>query len=119
MKTDNSRKGVQKYQKGDLIVIGRTEKGEEGIYVHPNGFGESKNENDIFAFRQGRSRETAFSKDYDELYELLRHDRDHGKIVWVMGPAFTFDFDARDAFSKTHTERIRSCRYGRKRPCHP
>ena len=93
-------KEFRNIKKGDLIVIGRTEKGEEGIYVHPNGFGESKNEDDIYAFRQGRYTETAFSKDYDELYELLRHDRDHGKIVWVMGPAFTFDFDARDAFSK-------------------
>ena len=55
---------------------------------------------EVFAFRQGRSRETAFSKDYNELYEILRHDRDHGKIVWVLGPAFTFDKDARDAFSK-------------------
>lgn len=95
-----SVKEFRNIRKGDLIVTGRTENAEEGIYVHPNGFGEKKNENDIFAFRQGRSRETAFSKDYDELYELLRHDREQGKIVWVMGPAFTFDFDARDAFSK-------------------
>ena len=36
---------------------------------------------------------------YDELYELLRHEREHGKIVWVMGPAFAFDHDARNAFS--------------------
>ena len=93
-------KEFRNVRKGDLIVIGRTENGEDGIYVHPDGFGERKNENDIFAFRQGRSRETAFSKDYDELYELLRHDRENGKIVWVMGPAFTFDFDARDAFSR-------------------
>ena len=48
----------------------------------------------------GRSRETAFSRDYDELYELLRHERDHGKVVWVMGPAFAFDHDARNAFSR-------------------
>lgn len=93
-------KEFRNVRKGDLIVIGRTENGEDGIYVHPDGFGERKNENDIFAFRQGRSRETAFSKDYDELYELLRHDKENGKIVWVMGPAFTFDFDARDAFSR-------------------
>ncbi len=93
-------KEFRNVRKGDLIVKGRTENGEDGIYVHPDGFGEKKSENDIFAFRQGRSRETAFSKDYDELYELLRHDRDHGKIVWVMGPAFTFDFDARDSFSR-------------------
>ena len=60
---------------------------------HPGG-------HDNFAFRLGRSRETAFSRDYDELYELLRHDRDHGSIVWVMGPAFTFNGFSRDAFAK-------------------
>ena len=55
---------------------------------------------DAFSFRQNRSRETAFSRDYDELYDILRHDCEHGKIVWVMGPAFVFDHDARNAFSK-------------------
>ena len=90
----------RRIKKGDLIVVGRTENCEEGIFVHPNGFGETRNESDVFAFRQGRSRETAFSKDYDELYDLLRHERDHGKIVWVMGPAFAFDHDARAAMAK-------------------
>ena len=84
---------------GDLVAMGRTEHGEEGILVHPDGFGERRSGGDVFAFRQGRSRETAFSRDYDELYELLRHERDHGRIVWVMGPAFAFDHDARRAFS--------------------
>lgn len=85
---------------GDLVVTGRSEDGHEGIYVHPNGFKEEKEENDVFAFRLNRSRETAFSKDYDELYEILRHDREYGKIVWVLGPAVGFDHDARAAFSK-------------------
>ncbi len=87
-------------KEGDLVVTGRTENCEEGIYVHPDGFRETKAEQETFAFRQNRSRETAFSKDYDELYEILRHERDHGKIVWVMGPAFSFDADARAAMSK-------------------
>ncbi len=87
-------------KKGDLIVTGRTENCEDGIYVHPNGFNEQKEQGDVFAFRQNRSRETAFSRDYDELYELLKHEREHGKIVWVMGPAFSFDADARAAMSK-------------------
>lgn len=85
---------------GDLVVTGRTENCEDGIYVHPDGFQEAKGKGDVFAFRQGRSRETAFSKDYDDLYELLRHEKEHGKIVWVMGPAFAFDNDARVAMSK-------------------
>lgn len=85
---------------GDLVFTGRTEHCEDGIYVHPDGFREASAQRDVFAFRQNRSRETAFSKDYDELYDILLHDRDHGKIVWVMGPAFAFDYDARNAFSK-------------------
>ena len=88
-------------KKGDLVVTGRTENCEDGIYVHTDGFREQSNESsDAFAFRQNRSRETAFSRDYDELYSVLRHDRDHGKIIWVMGPAFAFDYDARQAFSR-------------------
>ncbi len=87
-------------KEGDLVVTGRTERCEEGIYVHADGFREPEEEHDVFAFRQNRSRETAFSRDYDELYDVLRHDREHGKIVWVMGPAFAFDYDARAAFGK-------------------
>lgn len=87
-------------KRGDLVVTGRTEKCEDGIYVHPDGFREQKAEKDVFAFRLNRSRETAFSRDYDEIYELLKYEREHGKIVWVMGPAFAFDADARKAMSK-------------------
>ena len=88
-------------KKGELVVTGRTENCEEGIYVNAEGFREQDGRpSDVFAFRQSRSRETAFSQDYDELYSVLKHDREHGKIVWVMGPAFAFDYDARNAFSK-------------------
>ena len=52
---------------------------------------------DQFVFRQGRSRETAYSCDYDKLYQLLKHEKEHGNILWVMGPAFAFDYDARKA----------------------
>ena len=100
---ENGKISVKEFRvlkKNDLIVTGRTENCEDGIYVHANGFNEQKAQGDVFAFRQNRSRETAFSKDYDELYELLKHERDHGKIVWVMGPAFSFDADARRAMSK-------------------
>lgn len=87
-------------KKGDMVVIGRTENCEDGIFVYPDGFREEHEERDVFAFRQNRSRETAFSRDYDELYEVLKHDREHGKILWVMGPAFAFDNDARESFSR-------------------
>lgn len=88
-------------RKGDPVIVGRTEKAEEGIFVHIRGFNhEDTQSSDVFAFRQGRSRETAFSMDYDFLYKLLKHDRDNGHIVWVLGPACAFDSDARAAFSK-------------------
>lgn len=89
----------RRLKKGDKVVVGRTEKCEDGIYVHPNGFDDVKESGDVFAFRTGRSRETAFSKDYDELRDILAYEREHGKVVWVMGPAFAFDDDARAAFS--------------------
>ena len=85
---------------GDLVVCGRSEDASEGIYVHPNGFHEDNLEQETFAFRQNKSRETSFTKDYDEITELLKHEKEHGKIVWVMGPAFSFDSGARDAFSR-------------------
>ena len=91
--------------KGDLVFIGRTEDASEGIYVYPDGFREDGSDpSDLFAFRMGRSRETAFSRDYDQLYELLRHEREHGNILWVMGPACAFDHDSREAFSKLIAE---------------
>ena len=85
-------------KKGDLVLLGRTESGRDGIFVHANGFagGEDALE-DAFVFRQGRSRETSYSKDYDQLTELLKYEKQYGKVVWVMGPAFAFDRDARRA----------------------
>ena len=86
-------------KKGDMVLIGRTENCEDGIYLHADGFIEDSNPQDVFAFRRSRSRETAYSQDYNELYDLLRYEKDHGRIVWVMGPAFAFDRDAREAMS--------------------
>ena len=76
---------------GEPVAVGRTEDASEGIYVYPFGFAEEKGEAETFAFRQGRSRETAYSMDYDSIYELLRHEKEHGRILWVMGPACAFD----------------------------
>ena len=84
---------------GEPVAVGRTEDASEGIYVYPFGFAEEKGEAETFAFRQGRSRETAYSMDYDSIYELLRHEKEHGRILWVMGPACAFDHDARAAFA--------------------
>ena len=84
-------------QQGDLVVTGRTENGEEGILVHDKGFEQKAANEDKFAFRSRGTRETPFSYSYDSLYEILKHDRKHGHIVWVLGPAVAFDKDSRDA----------------------
>ena len=83
--------------KGDMVVTGRTENGEEGIYVHPDGFVPSEESKDKFTFRSRGTRETPFSRSYDDLYNILRHDRQNGHIVWVLGPAVSFDKDSRTA----------------------
>lgn len=92
-------KEFRNLKKGDRVVLGRTEAGEDGIFVHTNGFAalNRKKTDDKFAFRQGRSRETSYARDYDNLLSLLRYEKEHGNIVWVMGPAFAFDSDARRA----------------------
>lgn len=83
---------------GELVAVGRSENGEEGIYVHTSGFDADASETgDKFSFRTRGTRETPFSRSYDELYRVLRHDRDHGYIAWVLGPAVAFDKDSRDA----------------------
>ncbi|MBE0585591.1 MAG: hypothetical protein IH612_17765, partial [Desulfofustis sp.] len=87
----------RRLKKGELVVVGRTENGEEGIFVHPDGFSRQSTSSDKFIFRSRGTRETPFSRSYDALYRILRHDREHGSIVWVLGPAVSFDKDSRDA----------------------
>ena len=102
-------------KKGDRVILGRSENCAEGIYVHTDGFHSEENcaegiyvhtdgfhseedaAEDKFVFRQGRSRETSYARDYDRLIELLKYEKEHGNIVWVMGPAFSFDQNARNA----------------------
>ena len=55
-------------KKGDKVILGRSEACEEGIYVHSTGFQtEADALADKFVFRQGRSRETSYARDYDRL----------------------------------------------------
>ncbi len=84
----------------DLVACGRRENGEDGIFVHTNGFSFTPEEAEKFAFRTHLTRETSFSIDYDQLYELLEHERTEGFLLWVCGPALVFDRDARDAFTR-------------------
>lgn len=83
---------------GDQVACGRRENGEDGIFVHTDAFAYTDQSADKFSFRTRPTRETAFSIDYDELYSLLKYEREHGFILWVLGPAVVFDRDARDAF---------------------
>ena len=84
---------------GDMVAMGRADDGSVGIYLHDRGFAGAEGVGDTFAFRQGRSRETGFSSEYRTLCELLQFEKDHGKIVWVMGPACSFDAGARECFA--------------------
>ena len=79
---------------GDKVVLGRSKDGSEGIYKHTSGFDNLPN------VGSGRSVESSFSRDYEELYELLEYEKENnGHIVWVLGPAVVFDFDTRAALS--------------------
>ena len=83
-------------KKGDRVVVGRTEDGSEGIYVWTKGFLSREEDLESFAFRSGRSRETAYSVDYDNLYKLLEYEkRNNGYVTLVVGSAISFDRDAR------------------------
>lgn len=93
---------LRNIQQGDLVVCGRTDDGSQGVFVHTDGFTvagdeEGYDKSNTFAFRTGRSRETSASRDYDTLCELLRHEKNNGNILWVMGPACVFDHDSRKA----------------------
>lgn len=120
---ENGKIAVREFRtlkQGDLVFVGRTEEAEEGIFVWTHGFEEPGTQSkEAFSFRQGRSRETAFSKDYDHIYELLKHEKDHGYVVWVMGPACAFDSDSREAFSKLVVERLCGRHSGRQSPGYP
>lgn len=85
---------------GDKVVVGRTEDGSEGIYMYTEGFLTEEVVADTFSFRSGRSRETAYSKDYDELYQIMQYEKENdGKIVWVLGPSIALDDESRAAFA--------------------
>jgi len=91
---------ARRLKKGDAVVVGRGEEGERGVYIHTDGFAKSSGKaNKKFAFMTRGSRETPFSRSYDHLYEVLRHEKEHGFIAWVLGPAVAFDKDSRRAMA--------------------
>ena len=87
-------------KKGERIVTGRSDSGTMGIYLHSHGFTAESCSEDEFSFRKGRTRETSYSMDYDSLYDILKYEKDHGYIVWVLGPAVSFDYDSRNAMAR-------------------
>lgn len=89
----------RRVKQGDPVVVARSGNGDEGVYVHTDGFASAPEAASEFAFRTRGSRETPFSRSYDTLYDILRHDRSHGHIVWVAGPAVVFDRDSREALA--------------------
>ena len=93
-----SVKEFRRLRVGERVACGRGENGEDGIFVHTGAFSFPQHVKEKFAFRTHTTRETAFSIDYDELYELLAHEKENGFILWVLGPAVVFDHDARNAF---------------------
>ncbi len=90
-------KEFRRLEIGEQVIIGRTDDGSEGIYLHSHGFKKETNQIDTFAFRSGRSRETSFDIDYDNLVNLLKHDKHNGHIIWVLGPASVFNVGSRIA----------------------
>jgi lysine-ketoglutarate reductase/saccharopine dehydrogenase-like protein (TIGR00300 family) len=100
--TDDGRLDVKEFRRlepGEMVVVGRREDGSEGIFVYSKGFESKDALDEPFIFRTGRTRETAYSRDYDRMYDLLNYERDNGYIVWVLGPAVAFDHDSRTAMS--------------------
>lgn len=88
-------------RKGDKVIVGRSEDGSEGIFVHNNCFKSTEEVENKFAFRTNHTRETSFSCDYEELSSLLKYEKENnGYVVWVLGPACSFDVNARKIMSK-------------------
>ena len=89
-------------KKGDEVILGRSEDASEGIYVHYDCFLKEKQEQSTaFSFRTSHTRETGFTKEYAFLADLLKYEKENnGYVVWVLGPACSFDATARDCMAR-------------------
>src|SRR5688572_13588105 len=76
-------------KRGQLVAVGYSEDGTEGIYVDSEGLlpeTDEAGESDFSFMRSEVSREKPV--DYAKMASLLRDERDRGgHIVWVLGPA--------------------------------
>lgn len=98
---------IRDLQVGDSVVLGRAVDGSEGILVYKEGFPQS-----VYS-TPGRAVETAYTSDYDRLFEQLEYERDNGGyIVWVLGPSVVFDYDTRVALNHLAENGYISCMMG-------
>ncbi|MFQ7854245.1 MAG: hypothetical protein ACLRIS_02980 [Flavonifractor plautii] len=79
------------------MAVGRTEDASEGIYVIPSALPRRRGGGDLAFARAAPGRPLLHGLRLH--LELLRHEKEHGRILWVMGPACAFDHDARAAFA--------------------
>ena len=90
----------RKIQEGDLVLIGRRKNGEQGIYVHENGFVELGKSAHAHGFRTIKSKESPLSYSYRRINELLDEHSAYGNILWVSGPNITYDDDCISCFEE-------------------
>ena len=77
-------KEFRRLKKGDLVAVGRSEDGRNGIYVHATAVTQPESQGEeAFACRQGRARETAYAMDYDSIYEMGIRDRCNVDLGWA------------------------------------
>ena len=73
---------------GDLVAIATAEDGSEGVLVWDRGFVnvEEESNEEKFSFMSSEvSREKPV--DYESIFDEFLFHRDHGYIIWVIGPA--------------------------------
>lgn len=97
---------------GDEVVLGRSRDGSEGILLYKEGFPDS------VYLQRGWAAESSFSEKYDQLFDLMRHERDNGGyIVWVLGPSVVFDYDTRNSLNKLAENGYIDCLMGGNAMC--
>jgi lysine-ketoglutarate reductase/saccharopine dehydrogenase-like protein (TIGR00300 family) len=81
-----------------LIVAGHKEDGSEGIFVHENGFAETRSDKKVYSSFEfmGSDVSREYPIPYDNIVNELLHHRSDGYIIWVLGPAVTHSRGRKD-----------------------
>ena len=105
---------------GDKVILGRTENAEQGIYLHSTVL-KIRRITWMTSLSSARDAagETSYARDYDRLFELLKYEREHGNIVWVMGPRFRFRRRRQKRHAGHGGTRLRGRPHGWKRSGYP